>query len=413
MMSPANPAPAPLLPGERTGTSSVNIVTPEETSNKKQKTTDERDESKSLVNYTGAANMDISTSTALVARSAGGSGGEVVNSETPVDMKVPREFMPFTETKTALLPLTIYWSHYGILNDFGSNDYTIQGGSQYVHMIRLRMNDPLNLLAGMQFRNSQIGGLTGRGTNIRPINAAGNIEGDREFPNQMILNGSPAVGAFANADTRPGMWLWYAKQYQHYHVIKTKYKLTFENPKIQTGNNNRENVTLFYQHDVLTAQDSTNLMPRSDAHTRYWHLQHWKRVNQKYVNGERDSNGYTSPYQIISGEWEYGKWKGNTTNQEEIKTWYPTALEGGSTTISPSWQEDLVIVPRMEEFNTSALGALNVKCEILYEVQFKDLKPKWRYPLHNAQVDQTQSINSYIGEVLIMPNDMRQYPISL
>jgi hypothetical protein len=399
-MVPAPNADTPVM-GPKPNTNNVSPLD----ENRKRK----REEDDSLSNSTDTTDMSMEVQT--TAKSAGSAGTATsINSETPVDMKVPREFNIFTETRTVILPLTVYWSHFGIINDNTNSNYTIDGGDQYAHMIRLRLNDPLNLLSSMQFRNSAVG--TGeRGTHIRPMDQGNALNLDREFPTTLILDGPPASNAFGNAKTRPGMWAWYAKQYQHYHVIKTKYKLTFQVPTIRTGTQEDHKPVLYIQHDVITENDATNVMPRSDTATRPFQLQRWKRIQHKKLNGRRDSNGYENDIITVDGEWEYGKWKGNTTNQEEIKTWYPTKILQGEQTISPTWREELVIVPRLDEFSTANAVGLNVKCEIYYEVQFKDLKPSWRYPLHGAAINTGNSVATEDANVLIMPNDMRQHPV--
>lgn len=379
----------------------------------------------SLSNSTGDTQMTTEAPTTQALRTSAASSGSsngAVNSETPVDMKVPRDWMIFTETRTVLLPLTIYWSHNGIQNTTNAAaSYTQDGISQYGNMIRLRLNDPLNLLASMQFRNSGVG-TTDRGTHIKPISPAGVIETSRSFPTELLLDGSPASNAYAVARTKPAWWTWYAKMYQHYHVIKTKYKVTFSNPRddFSNGDTTLSDIVIYYEHDVRTAADDTNTMPRTDAALRPFNLNSWKRVSMKKMTGKRPwGSDNTNNDTIISGDWYYGKWKGNTTNQEEIKTWYPTSVSGGAVadaggaTISPSWGEELVMVPRLSEFSTSNFAYMNVKCELLYEIQFKDLDPNFKYPAFQSAVSGNTTITATGRQALVVPNDIRQYPIQL
>jgi len=374
----------------------------------------------SLSNSPSTTTMEPVTMQAAGGVSTASSG--VVNSETPVDMKVPRDWMIFTETRTALLPLTVYWSHVGIQNTTNAGaGYSKDGITQYCNMIRLRLNDPLNLLTSMEFRNSAVG-TSDRGTHIKPVDPNNAVNVSRTFPTQLILDGSPAANAYAVAKTKPAWWNWYAKQYQHYHVIKTKYKLTFVNPKddFSDGDTTQTDIILYYEHDVRTAADDTNTMPRTDQQLRPFMLNSWKRVQQKKMTGKRPWGADNKQSdQILEGEWEYGKWKGNTTNQEEIKTWYPTSVQGGAVaeeggvTISPAWGEELVIVPRISELATNNFACMNVKCEILYEIQFKDLTPSYRYPDYDSPVSGSTTISTAGRNALVVPNDIRQYPILL
>lgn len=395
-----------------------NDISPLDLKNKRDKKQDS-----SLSNLPSDTNMSTQAPVAEAAKSAASSNASgVVNSETPVDIKVPRDWMIFTETRTALLPLTLYWSHLGIQNTVNAGaGYTQDGITQYGNMIRLRLNDPLNLLASMQFRNSTSPS-TDRGTHIKPISSAGSLDFSRSFPTQLILDGPPAANAYGPAQTKPAWWNWYAKQYQHYHVIKTKYKLTFVNPRddFSNGDTTLMDIVLYYEHDVRTAADDTNTMPRTDTALRPFNLNSWKRVNMKKMIGKRPwGQDNTRSDMILSGEWEYGKWKGNTTNQEEIKTWYPTSVTGGAVadaggvTISPSWGEELVIVPRISEMSTCNTASMNVKCEILYEIQFKDLDTNYKYPAFQTPVPGTDTVTSAARKALVIPNDIRQYPIQL
>jgi len=283
--------------------------------------------------------------------------------ETPVDFGNPYEKGFFTETRTALLPGTAYFS-------FARMDKTAPC------VLRIRMNSPYdvfreNTLVAQTAGTAHVKGLcnnylTFNQDNFNPL---------QRFPITVegVTPGSATVtssGSIPSSQFIPAWRTYYERVYESYHVIETFYRITLQN-EIQENN---RGVTVFETDDVYTGSTASQQIPSNQPYAYYMV---WPNVKTHALSG-RDRNVLGSGRKIIEGVWRPGTNQMNTRNQEDIKAWYPT----GAPPENPIWVEQKVLlgfVGDMQEISTRA--NMSIRVDLVYKVQFKDLKRPWRYPV--------------------------------
>lgn len=330
----------------------------------------------------GDVDMGVETSMAL---SAGGGGQNTGAEETPVMYNSREELGVFTETRTAILPVTFYFSM-NVLNATTPTE------------VRIRLNVPYNILAGNTFVTQTESATRTAGLSFDAApNSNSNLSTLVPFPT--ALTGSigsttttSGAGTVNDADLYPAWIKWYEKAYESYHNMMTEYKITIR----AGGSNSSTEAVVYEQMDAYTSSSTGNVIP-TGATKYYWDT--WKRIKHHKIAPKQLANGedYTK---VIQGVWKPGMIHHNTVNSTDIKTWYPTGAEPGSP--NPAWVEQIVLAAFLAEnapISSTTLSQLNVKVQLRYHVQFKDLKVNVRYPI---------STNTDIN--FIVPDDILQKP---
>ena len=306
-------------------------------------------------------------SSALRTADASMAGGPNGTGETPVSMGVPRELGIFTETRTAILPLTYYVS----LNNI--TDVTAV-------VWKIRLNCPYNNCIGNQLIVQTTGATRNRGPSNDLAQAIStNSSTLYAFPATLVgsVPETATTGSYGTvtADQCKPAWLgWYEKIYESYHTMETDYRVTIMNTAI----NDRTSAIVLETMDTYTDSSTGNVTP-TDAELH--EILHWRNIKHHRITDKNDENRNNDTV-VIQGKWKPGQLLHNTVNSEDIKAWYPTGAEPGSP--NSTWVEQLTLLTYKDEMmrSTGPLN-LNMKVELRYVVQFKDLIQSARYSSFN------------------------------
>lgn len=305
--------------------------------------------------------------------SAAASSSPAGTGETPVSLNVPRELGLFTETRTAILPITFYASFTKLRNVVSGN------------VLKIRMNAPFNILRDTTFVQQTEGSAVAEGISTiqRLPYAATNEATFTPFNTTLVPGTAPTAntagaGVVADAEARPAWRAWYQQLYKAYHTIETQYRITLNNPETTPGLRAR----VVVDKDVYTAASTGNQMPTGSTITRKDMLQNgWKNLEEHIVT-ERNNNDDRGWNKVIEGVWRPGMWQRETLNDTDIKAWYATGAQP-----DPTWVENLVLVAFNDDFNSVfSFGNLNVMVELRYVVQFKNLTDAIRYPVAGTNI---------------------------
>ena len=112
--------------------------------------------------------------------------------------------------------------------------------------------------------------------------------------------------------------------------------------------------------------------------------------------------GDSNTRKTFTGTWVPGSVMKNTKNEEDIKTWYTTGAEP-----SPEWTEQLVLLGMQDELTSSNYteGGFNIRMDLKWTVQYKDLKQFYRYMDDDSASSSTTN--------LVLPDDIRQVPYTV
>jgi hypothetical protein len=350
--------------------------------------------------------VDEPMSMALVATSSGATTAESRkgNRETLVKYDARAEMGIFTETRTAYLPVTFYlsvnrpqlkqsiplkirmdWPH-GILtgntlirqylwldNDKLhvrsrglSNDMALQAyrrpesGSQWVTAVPALFHEG-SATNGQIWNIGQLHPFPCTIVGAQPANnpTGSTNQGDR---------GSGSYGAIVDDKCVPAYRRWYAKQYGFAHCMETDYRITYT----PAESNNFSNIHVFQGLNV-TSENNANVIPENEEYDK---VQHWPNLKLHRVFGKTTERS-SRPY-VISGTWKDSDTQINRMiqNQEDIKTWEKLDTTDFATRAN-SYREDMLLMHYMDPEGLQT--CFNVKVELRYKVQFKDLGESLRY----------------------------------
>lgn len=327
--------------------------------------------SRSAMSNTG----DVPMANARTAVSTGTqvSGGANGTGETTVDLGNPYERGFFTETRTALLPTTAYFS----FHNMDKNSPVV---------LKIACNSPYHIFRDNTIVGQEQGAANnkGLGNTIPQANSNFNYATTlQRFPT-LIQTNTPATVNAGNLITSgngtipvrahlPSWLTYYERVYESYHTIETFYRITFET----VGGNPNRQITIFETEDVYTGSSTGNIIPTNQPYSFYQQYKNVKTHSLKY----RDNNTLGPHRRIIEGVWKPGNWNRNTTNDEDIKAWYPTQAAPSN----PQWVEQKVLMGFLSEFSeTNAQTNCVIRVDLVYKVQFKDLRLPYRYPTTNV-----------------------------
>lgn len=319
----------------------------------------------------------------LALRASAAQTGGAGTGETPVDLGMPRELGIFTETRTAILPIT-----FGVSFNKISRTPT-------TNVLKIRVNAPYDILGETTFINQTEGAAPAKGISANQAEAWASL-GSPAFASFETTIALPTAATASTAgagiptdsNVRPAYRLWYERAYETYHVLECQYRLTFISPETTPGL--RANV--FIDKDVYTTSSTGNVMPVDKE--RFYYNSLYKHVD-KIVVSERNNNDDKGWLKQYEGTWKPGQWSRNTLNDTDIKAWYSTGAAP-----SPAWVENLVVLVTSDEYNPNFFNHLNCVVELRYIVQFKDLVGTLRYPAAGTNITST----AFPSDVLQVPN---------
>lgn len=339
--------------------------------------------SRSAMSNTGDAPMPLAR--AAISAGTQTEGGQNGTGETQVDFGNPYERGFFTETRTALLPSTSYFS-------MARLDKTAPV------VLKIRLNAPYNIFRDNTLTQQSQGSPWVKGlnntlaTNVNDatsplLHYPSNVEGQTIGTGPIFARTQSSSGAPLVASAKPGWLPYYERVYESYHVIETFYRITLE----AVGGNPQRSFTVFETDDVYTGNSVGNIIPTNQPYTYY---QQWRNITTHALR-YRDNNSLGSHKKVIEGVWRPQQINRNTVNDEDIKAWYPTNAEP-----SPNWVEQKVLLGFVGDMSELWGAAhINIRVDLVYKVQFKDLRRQFRYPgFYGA--DQLAAFNTDA----IMPN---------
>lgn len=351
-----------------------------------------------LLNQEEDETMEEPTEIQLARSSNDGGTTTRGNRETLVRYNARAEMGVFTETRTAYLPITVYfsinrtklstpiplrfrvdWPHdillrntlvqqeihadgttdlirqHGLSNDMARRG--CRGGDTHVNTGGFRDTDPaVNERQLYPFPTTVVGDTAAQAANnIGPL---------------PIQNGWGSYGTISNGNVRPAYARWYAKQYQYAHCMETSWKVTYF-----SGEQNRpfQNLLVLEGHDVQST-GNTDTIPDEQPLGR---MMQWPYLKKHYVQQRTDEQ--TNKY-IISGVWKDSDKHPMSMipNDEEVKTW--TRLDTNDFKARDNeYREDVVLLHFTDPDSTPQGGFVNCRLDLRYKVQFKDLTNTLRW----------------------------------
>lgn len=369
------------------------------------------------------ATMDNNNDTApqsLVTAAGAQAGSQRGNRETKVRYDARAEMGIFTETRTAYLPITFYlsvnrpvmdlpiplyirmdWPH-NILsrntlvrqflpydqNKFHARTQGLSNDMALSHYRRPESSTAWQVPAifhegsGMNKQIWNIGQL-----NPFPTTIKGQVNGQNPTADTTGGMGFSSSGTILDGTCIPAYRKWYAKQYQYAHVMETDYKVTYT----PCESNTWSNIHVFEGMDVQST-NNTDVIPTD---REYGAVQHWPGLKQHAMYG-KSPEVQSKPY-VISGTWRDNDFQRNrmVANEEDIKTWEKLGSVDFSTR-SNNYREDLVLLNYMNPESTQS--CFNVRVDLRYKIQFKDLAKTLRW------------LNNGGGAVSLTSDDCVQIP---
>lgn len=165
---------------------------------------------------------------------------------------------------------------------------------------------------------------------------------------------------------------YYERVYRNRHVMQTDWKLTMESA--QSGGYHR-GVVLNATETVTTQTVATPVLPTDRPLAQ---MLRYKRIKEHRLSSFDAQGGKT--VDIISGSWSPNKTiRRDVVDDEKCRVWYPTQLPNGPSGFD--WQEYETLLFYNDEMSNMQNAYYNCKLELLYHVQYRDLVQDLRFPL--------------------------------
>ncbi len=356
----------------------------------------------SLTNLLNQVDNTMDAETAPIAlRSADAgtqtSGGQRGKKETLVRYNARAELGIFTETRTAYLPLTVYFS---INRTRNHRPVPLRFRVDYPHDIFLRntlvtqeiSKDGVDIIRNHGLSNDMVksgyrgstSALAGSGSlqsndpaNNRwqlvpfPCTVKGDTPGVNGTTVAPAVNGKSSSGSISHDNCRPAWTKWYCKQYQYAHCMETDWKVTYWSGD---GNKSFQNTRVYQGHDVQST-GNTDVIPDNQPIGRIDHWPYLQKHNIKQRTNEDPQDKY-----VISGTWKDSDHHPMSmiANDEEIKTW--TKLDTDNFIARENgYREDVVLMHYSHPDSANTPGFINCRIDLRYKVQFKDLNNTMRW----------------------------------
>lgn len=337
------------------------------------------------------------------------SGGQITragNRETPVNYNYRPEMGIFTETRTAYLPITFYLSinrtqitesiplHFRVDWPFDILKRNTLAAQELDHIYTnhvIRAQGLSNDLVKQRTRSGTSTGITASAANYNLLrtqasDVATNVGQIFPFPTTIVGNtaavqaaaGPPAVkgktssGTISDSNCVPAYRKWYARMYDYAHCMETDWKVTYFSGDY---NEPSQNVTVFEGLDCQSA-GNTETIPTDQE---FGAVQHWPYLKKHELKTKTVENK-NFQYSIT------GKWTPNmqfpmkmVANEEDIKTWTKLDVNDFLDRNPNTYRNDVTLLHYSSPDSNAQAGFYNVRVDIRYKIQFKDLKTKLRW----------------------------------
>lgn len=342
----------------------------------------------------------------MAARSAAVQGGTTTragNRETLVRYNARAEMGIFTETRTAYLPLTVYFSinrtqinraiplYFRVdwpVDIFSRNTLVAQQLKILYSEANVRAQGLSNDMAKQGLRGQTVTGTTAAANNFHTLGVHGRDPAYNQaqlipFPTTVIgstipLQGTPLVagtsssGTISDGAAVPAYRRWYAKMYQYAHCMETDWKVTYFS---SDANEEHQNLRVYEGLDCQSSGNTDTIPVDRELGT----VDHWPYL-KKHDLIQRTESKPLQQY-VISGTWNPNKQHPMkmVANEEDVKTW--TKLNATDfADRSPTYREDVALLhySHPDSFNNAAF--VNVRIDLRYKIQFKDLANALRWP---------------------------------
>lgn len=324
----------------------------------------------------------------MVAARAGGGMSNAPSKETPIS-RYPSLTYGVQETHTTILP----WRGYCSVK---ATNFEVPQKMEF------RMNSIYDII------KHELAGYSGTTVNSAYPDGIFNFKINNGAPavigtNKIIMFPSTTASG-ASATERPQWRDYWAQLYEFYTVLGCKYKITIVNA--YDGTNGTGDMDFAYEFDSYSqAQGAAgNVMTLGP----YNEVRAYKNVKWATCRSRNppNANDYTT---VISGEYRPGMVRHNIVNDGDIKTWTQISANGGlptntDTLVIFAYPNDLSGQVRANGASDGASGGCNIRIELDYIVQFKDLKSQARYPSANTGAGTRQDItNDANDDVRMVP----------
>jgi hypothetical protein len=330
--------------------------------------------------------------------------GQRGNKETPVMYNARTELGIFTETRTAYLPLTVYLSinrteiktpiplHFRVdwPHDIFKNITLARQQLPLLWSDCLVRNTGLsNDMVRHGLRATATGNITAGAGNFNTLAQTSRDPALNQgqlipFPNTLVgstlptqggvsTQGSSSYGSVSDDAAIPAHRVWYAKMYQYAHCMETDWKVTY-----YSGESNEEfqNMRVYEGMDCVST-GNTDTIPKTFELGVVDHWPYLKKHDLVCRTTEKGRRDYT-----ISGTWkpDIDHPMKMVANTEEIKTWTKLGSEDFGERTPNGYREDVTLLhySHPDSFNQAAFW--NVRIDLRYKVQFKDLTNVLRWP---------------------------------
>lgn len=347
----------------------------------------------------------------MASRSAGTQTGSITtragNRETLVRYNARAEMGIFTETRTAYLPLTVYFSinrtqifapiplHFRVdwPYDIFSRNTLVQQQLRILYNESCPREDGLsNDMAKQGLRGTVRTGTTAAANNFHLLGIGGVDPAYNQaqlipFPTTVVgsvaavqgtnaVNGKSSSGTIADNKAIPGYRKWYAKMYQYAHCMETDWKVTYF-----SGDANEEfqNIRVYEGLDCQST-GNTDTIP---VDRELGAVDHWPYL-KKHDIVQRTESKAKQEY-VISGTWNPNQQHPlkMVANEEDIKTWTKLGTSDFVDRSPTAYREDVTLLHYSHPDSLNNAAFVNVRIDLRYKIQFKDLANILRWPSSN------------------------------
>lgn len=367
-------------------------------------------EKQSLLNSPDNANMEQPMQTQRSMETTV-SGSNKRSRETAVDPPTRIERGILTETRTAQLPFTAYVS-FNMLNHEQPVTLTI------------RMNHPFNIFKDTSLQPQYVKtdatlitprarGLSNdsarRMTNLSytgwptPSAITHSSHNEREniaylipFPHTLVgseaatntgANRHSSWSSIPHANARCGFEYWYATLYQYMTTLSCDYKITFINGQ---QDEIYDNVVIFETDNVYGSTQARTDGCFPTNHHLDTAMKHKNCKIHKLSSTAIRGGPAGAGERVIAGKWVPNQFKYDVLNNDDYQTWIPTTAPTTAPAVAPGQFNEMPTGKQIYEQKTflayedehcgNRNTCINARIDLLYTVQFKDLRRQARYP---------------------------------
>lgn len=337
-----------------------------------------------------------------------GSVNRTGNRETLVKYNSRTEMGIFTETRTAYLPLTVYFSinrtdmrlpvplHIRVdwpVNIFSRNTLAAQELNVAWNEGKVRAKGLSNDMTRHGIRQTAVTGVTGSASTYNILGASSRDPAINQgqlypFPTTVIgstaavqggaaVEGKSSSGTIADTRARPAYRAWYAKMYEYAHCMETDWKVTYF-----SGDSNEEfqNLRVYEGMDCQSVGNTDTIPTDVELGT----IDHWPYL-KKHNLVQRTEARARQDY-VISGKWYPGMQHPMkmVPNEEDIKTWTKLDTDDFLDRNPTAYREDVTLLHYSHPDSNNQAAFMNVRVDLRYKIQFKDLSKHIRWPRVNG-----------------------------